>query len=154
MKEKTLSVSAIQEGTVIDHIASGAALKIIRLLKLEKYGLPITPGLYLKSRSMGLKDLIKIERFFLAPDQAAQIAAFAPEATVNVIENYSIAKKFKVQIPKEIRLPLLCPNRSCVTNEEGVQTVFTIDENDPKHPFQCRFCEKLFFREEMSEINA
>ena len=108
--EKILSVSAIKEGTVIDHIAMGNALKILRLLKLSEQGICVTVGLNLKSRSMGVKDLIKLESFFLSSAQAAQIAIFAEQATINVIENYKVAKKFQVEMPEVIRSVLVCPN--------------------------------------------
>ena len=36
MKDKQLSVSAIKEGTVIDHIPAGSLFKVISILKLDK----------------------------------------------------------------------------------------------------------------------
>src|ERR1051325_10381059 len=101
MKEKMLSVSAIKQGTVVDHIAAGNALKIVRLLKLAANERRVTLGLNLKSDSIGLKDLIKLENVFLSQFQASQIAVFAPQATVNVIENYRVAKKFRVQLDRK-----------------------------------------------------
>ena len=144
MIEQTLSVSAIKEGSVIDHIKAGAALHIIRLLKFAENGQRVTVGLNLKSRSMGLKDLIKIENCFLTPIQAAQIAIFAPKATVNVIEDYKVAKKFPVQMPEAIRGILSCPNLRCVTLSESIPTLFTVEENHRSVLLRCRFCEKTF----------
>lgn len=151
MTEKTLSVSAIKEGTVVDHITSGCALKIIHLLKLADNETCVTVGLNLKSRSMGFKDLIKIENFFLDANHAAQIAIFAPRATVNVIKNYQITQKIQVQMPQKIESVLRCPNSRCITNIEQVATIFTIDENDSQIILRCRFCEKLFGRNDIKD---
>ena len=151
MKEKTLSVSAIKEGTVIDHIGAGQALKIIRILKLQVDEHPITLGLNLKSKSMGLKDLIKIENVFLTEGQASQIAVFSPTATVNVIEHYKVAKKFRVELPPAIAGLLLCLNPRCITRHESIPTLFTVQENNSRVLLRCRFCEKVFPRDELNE---
>jgi aspartate carbamoyltransferase regulatory subunit len=154
MKEKTLSVSAIKEGTVVDHINAGQALKIIRLLRLLRLAANenrVTVGLNLKSGSHGLKDIIKIENVFFTESQAAQIAIFAPSATVNVIENYKVAKKFRVQLPETVAGALSCPNPRCITNSERIPTFFTIEENNSHVILRCKYCEKLFSRDDMHE---
>lgn len=151
MKEKTLSVSPIKEGTVIDHIRAGQALKIIRILRLYTHENRVTIGLNLKSPSAGLKDIVKIENVFLSETQAAQIAIFSPNATVSVIENYEVARKFKVQMPLIIASVLSCPNPRCIAHLEGVSTLFTIEENESHVTLRCKYCEKLFTRDQMHE---
>jgi aspartate carbamoyltransferase regulatory subunit len=156
MIETTLSVSAIKEGTVIDHIAVGNALKIISLLRLADNETPVTVGLNLKSQSMGLKDLIKVESLCLIPSHGAQIAIFAPQATINVIENYQVAKKFQVQMPEAVHSILACPNARCITHSEPIQTLFIVEENNSSVFLRCRFCEKLFsqdlFHEKVTRV--
>lgn len=151
MKEKTLSVSAIKEGIVIDHIRAGQALKIVRLMRFAAEEKRVTIGLNLKSQSTGLKDIIKVENYTLTESQAAQIAIFAPLATVNVIENYKVAKKFQVQLPETIAAVLGCPNLRCITNAERVPTLFIVEENNSHIILRCKYCEKLFSRDEMRE---
>lgn len=151
MKEKTLSVSAIKDGTVIDHILAGKALKIIRLFRLAAEQKRVTVGLNLKSGSRGLKDIIKIENVSLTPSQADQIAIFSPQATVNVIENYKVAQKFTVQLPEAIAGILSCPNHCCITHIDRIPTLFTVEENNSHVTLRCKYCEKLFHRDEMSE---
>ena len=99
---KTLSVSAIKDGTVIDHVASGRALQIIRVLNLSANNQTVTVGLNLPSRAMGHKDLIKVEGLELSADEANRVAILAPEATMNIIKNYEVVKKFPVTIPEII----------------------------------------------------
>ncbi len=152
MVEKTLSVPAIQEGTVIDHIIPGSALKIIRLLRLSENNRQVTVGLNLKSPSLGNKDLIKVTNFFLSPEHAEQIAIFSPNSTVNVIENYLVVKKFCVDMPKEISGTLQCPNPRCITGHEKIKSRFFVEENEEKVSLLCFFCEKSFSRNEAGEF--
>ncbi|RPI44375.1 MAG: aspartate carbamoyltransferase regulatory subunit, partial [Bacteroidetes bacterium] len=44
MKDKQLSVSAIKEGTVIDHIPAGVLFNVVSILNLEKVETMITIG--------------------------------------------------------------------------------------------------------------
>jgi aspartate carbamoyltransferase regulatory subunit len=148
--EQTLSVSAIKEGVVIDHLICGSAVKIISLLKLAEH--QITVGLNLKSPSMGFKDLIKIENCSLSLDSTGQIAIFSPKATVNVIENFQVVKKFVVQMPEAIHACLECPNPRCITHSEPVETLFTVEESGASVILRCRFCEKLFNRDFLGTI--
>jgi len=150
MKEKTLFVSAIEEGTVIDHIEPGAALKIVQLLHLSNPTHPVTIGLGLKSRSLGKKDLIKIDQLFFNEEQCSQIALFSPHATINIIQNYAVLKKFKVQMPDHIQAILTCPNPCCIGHFEQIPTLFHVEGTDEKVLLRCKYCEKLFYKEEMS----
>jgi len=151
IKEKILSVSAIKNGTVIDHISAGAALKIIKILRLTADGTRVTMGLNLKSGSQGLKDIIKVENVFLTEAQSAQIAVFAPNATVSVIKDYEVEKKFKVQMPEAIAAVLACGNPRCITNGQKVPTLFIVEENNNHILLRCKHCEKHFSREQIHE---
>ncbi len=109
-------------------------------------------GLNLKSKSIGLKDLIKVESLSLSAAHAAEIAILASTATINVIENYKVARKFQVQMPEAICSLLACPNPRCITHSEPVQTLFTVEENRHSILLRCRFCEKIFSRDMAQEI--
>lgn len=150
MKETMLSVTAIRTGTVIDHIQNGQGLRILRLLKIQS-GDPITIGLNLKSSLMGLKDLIKIENIFLTRNETAQIALFAPRATVNVIEDYQIASKYQVELPEQIEGVLSCPNTLCITRIEKIPSSFSLVDLRGRACLRCRFCEKVHRQEELIE---
>jgi aspartate carbamoyltransferase regulatory subunit len=142
LTENKLFVSAIKDGTVIDHIAAGQAMNLLRHLKFAELKTHVTIGLNLKSASRGFKDLIKLEGIFLTEIQANQIAIFSPTATVNVIQDYKVAKKFSVSLPEKIEELLSCPNRCCVSHSEKVATVFKVEENNGHVLLRCKFCEK------------
>ena len=140
MLTDTLQVTAICDGTVIDHLRAGLALRILQLLKLQQER--VTIGMNLKSASMGFKDLIKIEGVFLSKDQTAQIALFSPLATVNVIQECRVIQKYKVSLPKQIDSVISCPNRLCITNHEKIPTRFSIQATPQCAILRCYFCEK------------
>jgi len=149
---KELLVSAIKDGTVIDHIAAGQALAIIRILGLSDYQKVVTVGLCLPSHAMGKKDLLKIEGRELNAAEANEVALFAPQATVNIIRNYKITKKFAVKLPELVESFIVCPNRACITNHESITTVFYIIPGKSAR-VRCQYCEKIFALEEIKEYN-
>ncbi len=91
--DNKLQVEAIKRGTVIDHIPAQIGFKLLSLFKLTETDQRITIGLNLPSGEMGRKDLIKIENTFLSEDQVDQLALYAPQATVNRIDNYEVVAK-------------------------------------------------------------
>lgn len=142
VKEEELSVSAIKEGSVIDHIPAGQGMKLLKLLNLTKQHRKITVGLNLPSRSIGYKDLIKVEDYIISPEIAGQIAIFAPHATLVLIENYLVVKKEKVKLPKQITKILDCTNSHCITNHERIETKFSVRRLGKKIELMCLYCDK------------
>ncbi len=148
---KTLSVAAIAHGTVIDHIPAGQAIHLMHLLQLSAHAGPTTVGLNLTSLSMGLKDLIKIENRKLTELEAKQISIFAPNATINIIEDYQTIKKYRLHRSDRITNILHCPNAECITQTEPVSTAFSIYENKSEVYLSCDFCEQHFPRNAFKE---
>lgn len=148
---KTLSVAAIKNGTVIDHIPTGQALRILRLLNLTTSKHKITLGLNLPSKSMGHKDLIKIEARILNEDEARDVIVFAPKAIINIIENFEVTKKIATRLPEAIKGVFVCPNPVCITHSEPVASFFYIEEQSKHIKLICKYCEKLFDRDQMKD---
>lgn len=142
--QKTLIVSAINNGTVIDHIPPGRAVEIIRMLKVPRSGHRVTVGMNLDSRLKGKKDLVKIEGLALSAEEASHVALMAPDATVNIIKNFAVAKKFTVTLPPIIERMLCCPNPTCITNHERMVTAFSVKKFKKDIRLSCRYCEKTF----------
>lgn len=138
-----LLVAAIKDGTVIDHITAGYALRIIMLLRLAAHQKVVTVGLNLPSRAMGRKDLIKIEGRELSPEEANGLAILSPHATINIIRDYKTTKKFAVELPKKIVKIITCPNLKCITNHERMNTLFDVVAGK-ENKLHCHYCEKIF----------
>ena len=143
---KTLSVSAIKEGTVIDHIKNGNALRIIHMLSLLRTEKQITLGLNLPSKCIGRKDLIKIEGLELTPEQANEVIIFAPEATINIVKNFEVVQKLKTHLPPSIKSVFTCPNTMCISQEKQVTSLFYIEEQEKRVSLTCHYCERTFDR--------
>ncbi|HTM62905.1 MAG TPA: aspartate carbamoyltransferase regulatory subunit [Gammaproteobacteria bacterium] len=146
---KTLSVSAIQNGTVVDHITTDQTLRIMHMLRLLDKKHTVTVGFNLPSKSMKLKDLIKIENHELTPEEANQITIFAPDATINIIKNYEVVKKLTTQLPESIKSIFICPNPNCIIHSEPVESFFYIHENGKVMKLTCKYCEKSFERNQV-----
>jgi len=152
--EKTLSVAAIENGTVIDHIDAQYALTIIRLLNLPGGKKLVTVGLNLPSQNMGRKDIIKVEGREITEKEANKIAILSPTATINIIKNYVVEKKFPVALPETIEYVVICPNRMCITNNERMMdTKFHVSHNGEEVRLKCHYCEKGFSQTEIKEYN-
>jgi aspartate carbamoyltransferase regulatory subunit len=143
---KTLSVSAIQNGTVIDHVPAGQALRIIHMLGFLDKKLRVTLGLNLFSQRMKFKDLIKVENHLLTKEEANKTTIFAPEATINIINNFEVAEKIITHLPKSVGNVFSCPNPVCITHVEPIESFFIIEEQGTQVKLICKFCEKAFDR--------
>ncbi|MCL2027958.1 MAG: aspartate carbamoyltransferase regulatory subunit [Bacteroidales bacterium] len=136
-----LSVSAIKNGTVIDHIAAGQVQRVLAILNLSKYEEQIYFGANLESKKYGKKGIIKVSNKFFAPEDINKIALVSPTATQIEIRDYNVTKKEQVEIPNEIDGFVKCINPNCITNHEQVPTHF--DVVDKKEiVLKCRYCEK------------
>src|SRR5512133_29780 len=127
MKEpKQLSVSAIENGTVIDHIPASNLFKVIQILRLDRIQTQITFGTNLESKKLGKKAIIKIEGVFFEDKDINRIALVAPDAKLNIIRDYEVVEKKVVEVPDFIIGIAKCMNPKCITNFESVTTRFKV----------------------------
>ncbi|MDX2429621.1 MAG: aspartate carbamoyltransferase regulatory subunit [Bacteroides sp.] len=146
MKDKRLSVSAIKNGTVIDHIPAEVLFKVVSILKLDTVENTITIGNNLGSDKLGKKGIIKLSEVFFHDSEINKIALVAPCAKLNIIRNYEVADKKVVQIPDEIVGIVKCVNPKCITNNEVVTTRFVVVSKS-EVTLKCHYCEKITDRE-------
>ena len=145
MKDKQLSVSAIKEGTVIDHVPASALFKVVSILNLDKLDTMITIGNSLSSDKRGKKGIIKLSKVFFQDDDINKIALVAPSAKLNLIRDYEVVEKRVVEIPDEIIGIAKCVNPKCITNNEVVTTRFeVVSKSEIK--LKCHYCEKITSR--------
>ncbi|MGC9010423.1 MAG: aspartate carbamoyltransferase regulatory subunit [Sulfolobales archaeon] len=138
----SLTVSKIIRGTVIDHIPAGRGIDVLKVLKITgREGYRIAVLMNVESKKLGRKDIVKIENRFLEPNEVNIISLIAPSATINIIEDYEIKKKFRVEVPPEIKGVLKCPNPTCITNQsrEPITSHFKKISSKPLR-LQCTYC--------------
>jgi aspartate carbamoyltransferase regulatory subunit len=139
---KALKIPLIKNGTVIDHITPGNAVKVLHILGIPKTSSSIVSvAMHVKSR-MGKKDIVKVENRELDPNEVDRIALIAPKATINIIRDYEVAEKHRVQLPDEITGIVTCSNPTCISNaHEPVKSRFRVISKDPTR-IQCYYCER------------
>ncbi len=142
MDKKELKVSAIKEGTVIDHIPAKDLFKVVKILKLEDCKEQITFGTNLESKKLGRKGIIKISNKFFKQQEINKIALIAPQANLNIIKDYRVVEKMKVQLPDTIEGIVKCYNPKCITNHEDITTKFSVISRNPLQ-LKCHYCEKI-----------
>jgi aspartate carbamoyltransferase regulatory subunit len=143
VKPKELKVKPIKNGTVIDHITANKALSVLKILGLPSKKSAVTIAMNVRSSQMGSKDIVKIEGRELAPKEVDKIALIAPQATINIVRDYEIVGKGKVDLLNQINDILNCLNPNCITNtEEPVTTRFYVMGKKPVI-LRCYYCERI-----------
>jgi aspartate carbamoyltransferase regulatory subunit len=145
---KELIVSAIDSGTVIDHIPASKVMQVVRILGLEDFDNTILIGTNFHSDKLGKKGIIKVKGKYFKPEIINKIALVAPQATLTIIENYDVKDKTIVEVPEEIIGIVQCPNPKCITNHEEITTEFSV-ESIKEIKLKCHFCEKTFGQKDM-----
>ncbi len=141
--DKELVVSALENGTVLDHIPSENVFKAIDMLNLKGEISRITIGVNLESKLYGRKGIIKIaDRYFL-DDELNRLALVAPNATVNIIRNFKVVEKKKIVMPDEIEGFAKCKNPKCITNHQPIKTRFKVLDHNGEISLLCHYCEKI-----------
>lgn len=143
MSRKELVVSALENGTVLDHIPAENVYKALNILNLKGIENQITIGINLNSKQNGKKGIIKIADMFFEDNELNKLALLAPEATVNVIRDFKVVEKKKVELPKEIFGIAKCRNPKCVTNHQPITTRFTVNVKGNETSLLCHYCEKI-----------
>lgn len=146
-----LSVEAIENGTVIDHIPAGLGLTILRQFKLLHYGEAVTVGFNLTSKRQPSKDIIKIKDVIFNENDAKRLALFVPSATINIIEQFTVVRKLPLTLPETISEVFRCPNANCASHGEPVKSRFYVRPSKEQVKLKCHYCEKTFVRSAMIE---
>ena len=139
---KELKIQPIKNGTVIDHITAGNAVKVLRILGIPKSSTSIVSVAINVRSKYGKKDIVKVENRELDPHEVDKIALIAPKATINIIRDYEVTEKYRVKLPDEIIGIVRCSNPTCVSNSrEPIKPRFIVKNKDPL-VIKCYYCER------------
>jgi aspartate carbamoyltransferase regulatory subunit len=143
-----MRVSAIENGTVIDHIPADHLFKVIQILGLDRIENQITFGTNLESKKLGRKAIVKISDKYFEDEDINRIALVAPDAKLNIIKNYEVVEKRVVEVPDYIVGIAKCMNPKCITNFEPVTTRFKV-VSKKNVALKCHYCEKITNQENL-----
>lgn len=147
MTDQELRVSKIQNGTVIDHVTAGEALHVLAILGIDgSGGETVSLGMNVPSDRLGRKDVVKVEGRELSQGELDVLSLIAPDASINIIRDYDVVEKNRVESPDHVVGVLSCPNRNCITNQnEPVESKFTVLRDGVR----CDYCENII-REDLT----
>ncbi len=134
-------VEAIVNGTVIDHIPGHMTLKVANMLASEHDQVSI--GMNLRSARLGRKGVVKISGRELDQRTLSRLALVAPSASVSIIRDTHVVKKFTVAMPPFFEDIARCANPNCVTNHEKWATRLEVIRTDQLE-VRCVYCERSF----------
>ena len=136
-----MNIDSIRNGIVIDHIQAKKGLEIYDALKLGELDCSVAIITNAKSKKMGRKDIIKIDK---STDLDLDILGYIdPNITINIIKDDVRVDKYHVELPKEIVNIIKCKNPRCITSvEQELNHVFVLTDKDKK-AYRCKYCETL-----------
>lgn len=145
-----LRVPAIKNGSVIDHIPVEELPRVVQLLNLYDLEYPISIGQNFRSKKMGKKGIIKVEEKFFTPDEVNKLSLVSTDVVISVIRDYEVVEKIRVCLPEHIVGLVQCPNSKCVTNNEPMQSKFSVvTDRDGDAVLKCDYCTREVRRKEI-----
>jgi aspartate carbamoyltransferase regulatory subunit len=144
--EKML-VRKIEEGTVVDHIPDWRAdtvSKVLRLDKLARMQADVSVAILqnVESKSLGRKDMIKIDRWHVDENDADILALVFPGITVNYVNEWR-AVKYQPRVPDTIEGRIRCPEVLCISNADREPVVPKFSTIKKERLLQCHYCDHV-----------
>ncbi len=155
VREYKVGIKPVEEGIVIDHIASGSPIEVIwsnidaarRILGLNVRS---SHGVYHNNKGSfkGIISLPDVTSF--GERDLKKLAAIAPGCTLNLIRGSRVVKKYRLAMPPRIYAfdEISCKNPACVSapaHQEGVVPEFLrkdAEAGEAATTFICKYCER------------
>ena len=149
--EYKIGIKPVEEGIVIDHIATGEPIEKIwsnieAVRKILKLNVRSSHGVYHSFKGpevyKGIISLPDIISF--GEKDLKKLAAIAPGCTLNLIRNSKVAKKYRLAMPPRIYGfgEISCKNDNCISSPKNTEGVTTEFRRKSGSTFVCRYCEK------------
>ncbi len=138
-----MNIDSIKNGIVIDHIKAKKGMEIYEALNLQELECSVAIITNAKSKKMGRKDIIKIDKSI---DIDLDILGYIdPDITINIVKDDKLIKKFHVTKPEKIVNIVKCQNPRCITSvEKELDQVFILTDKE-KQIYRCKYCEGRSF---------
>lgn len=134
-----MNIDSIKNGIVIDHIQAKRGMEIYELLNLKDLDCSVAIITNAKSKKMGRKDIIKIDKDIEI--NMDMIGFIEPNATINIVKNDKLVDKYSVKLPEKIVNIAKCQNPRCITSvEKDLDQIFTLTDNE-NQVYRCQYCE-------------
>lgn len=136
-----MNIDSIKNGIVIDHIKAKKGIEIYDALNLGALDCSVAIITNAKSKKMGRKDIIKIDKSI---NLDLDILGYMdPNITINIIKDDVRVEKYHVELPATITNIVKCKNPRCITSiEQELNQVFVLTDREKK-VYRCKYCETL-----------
>lgn len=136
-----LSIGALNNGIVLDHIEAGKAMEIYRYLDLDNLDCGIAIIKNAQSNKMERKDIIKIDGGLDLVDLDV-LGYIDCNITVNIIKDGEIIEKMPLSLPKKLTNIIKCSNPRCITSSEtNLDQIFYLADAS-HHTYRCKYCDE------------
>ena len=134
-----MNIDSIRNGIVIDHIQAKKGMQIYEALNLKSLDCSVAIITNAKSKKMGRKDIIKIDKSI---DLDLDILGYLDSnITINIIKKDVRVDKYHVELPAKITNMAKCKNPRCITSiEQELDQVFVLTDKEKK-VYRCKYCE-------------
>ena len=146
-------VTAIRNGTVVDHIPAGHALQVIQMLRINMTRTtPVSLVMNVPSDKLGRKDVLKVEDRELNQEELDRLALIAPTASIAIIRNHAVAEKLKIELADDLINIASCSFSNCITKNarEPLPQRLRVISRDPLE-VRCYYCGRDQDLEELIE---
>ena len=134
-----MNIDSIKNGIVIDHIQAKRGMEIYELLNLKDLDCSVAIITNAKSKRMGRKDIIKIDKDMEI--NMDMIGFIEPNATINIVKDDKLVDKYRVKLPERIVNMAKCQNPRCITSvEKDLDQIFTLTDKE-NQVYRCQYCE-------------
>lgn len=149
--EYKVGIKPVQEGIVIDHIATGSSIEEIwssidAVRKILKLNVRSSHGVYHSNKGpevyKGIISLPDVTSF--GERDLKKLSAIAPGCTMNLVRSSSVVRKYRLAMPPRIYnfSDISCKNDNCISNPGHKESVTTEFRRKTGSTFVCRYCEK------------
>ncbi len=134
-----MNIDSIKNGIVIDHIQAKKGMEIYDLLNLKDLDCSVAIITNAKSKKMGRKDIIKIDKDIEV--NIDMIGFIEPNATINIVKDNKLVDKYRVKLPEKIVNIAKCQNPRCITSvEKDLDQIFILTDKE-RQVYRCKYCE-------------
>ena len=94
------------------------------------------------SGAIGSKDIVKVENRELEEEEVDRISLIAPNATINIIRDFEVIEKYRVDLPEKLVGVVKCGNPNCISNtNEPVISRFIVNKKPVE--LRCIYCDHV-----------
>ena len=134
-----MNIDSIKNGYVLDHIKAGKAMEIYEQLGLANLDCQVALITNAKSKKMGKKDIIKIDK--LIDIDLDKLGFIDPNITVDIVKDEKRKEKKKIDLPEKIVNVAKCKNPRCITSvEKDLDQIFVLTDRE-NQIYRCHYCE-------------